>query len=111
MALIGPSRAADVVVNVLLPLAAAQGELDGKPGLARSAQAVYEAHPLLAENWITRLVRERTGLLPGGIPGVPPGAGQGDPIHSARAQQGLLAIYEGPCRDLRCGECPLSSDG
>ena len=22
-------------------------------------------------------------------------------------QQGLIDIYEGPCKDLRCGECPL----
>jgi hypothetical protein len=96
-ALIGPSRAADAAVNVLLPLAAAAAARDGDPRLAARAQAAYEAHGALSENWMTRLVRERTGLA----------AGRGDRVGTARTQQGLIAIYEGPCRDLRCGECPL----
>ena len=58
LALIGPSRAADAVVNVLLPLAAALGALSDDPALVRAAEAAYAAHPPLAENWITRLVRE-----------------------------------------------------
>ncbi len=95
-ALVGPSRAADVVVNVLLRLAAALGELEGDGALATAAGAVYAAHPLLAENWITRLVRERAALPPAG------------PVRTARAQQGLIAIYEGPCRDLRCADCQLA---
>jgi hypothetical protein len=95
VALVGPARAADAVVYVLLPLAAALGELDGDASLAQAAAAAYAAHPLLAENWVTRVVRERAALAHPG------------PIHTARAQQGLIAIYEGPCRDLRCGECPL----
>ena len=100
-ALVGPSRTADAVVNVLLPLAAALGGLEADALLAQAAAAAYAAHPLLAENWITRLVRERAALPHPG------------PIHTARAQQGLIAVYEGPCRDLRCRECPLPvlSDG
>ncbi|MDQ3700863.1 MAG: DUF2851 family protein, partial [Chloroflexota bacterium] len=92
-ALIGPSRAADVVVNVLLPLAAAAGEEQGDAALTAAAWAAFRSHTALAENWITRLMRERTGL---------------SLARSATAQQGLIALYEGPCRDLRCAECPLS---
>ncbi|HEX2035436.1 MAG TPA: DUF2851 family protein [Chloroflexota bacterium] len=97
-ALIGPSRAADAVVNVLLPLAIAVGQLQDDDTLCRRAQAAYRVHPPLAENWITRLMRERTGLA----------TGHGDLIRTAAIQQGLLAIYEGPCRDLRCECCPLN---
>ena len=103
-ALIGPSRAADAVVNVLLPLAAAAGEMHADEALREHARAAYQTHPLLAENWITRLVRERTGL-PAGTRGHP------DAVSTACAQQGLIAIYEGPCRDLRCAECPLGAPG
>jgi hypothetical protein len=85
--LLGPSRAADVVVNVLLPLAVA-----ATPA-ASVAGAVYQAHPALAENWITRLVRQRAQLAP---------------LRQAAAQQGLIEIYERTCRDLRCAECPLA---
>lgn len=101
-ALIGPSRAADAVVNVLLPLAAA-GTPAGAPDqdhlLAERARAAYHTHGRLAENWITRLVRERTGLA----------AGRDDALTTARAQQGLLAIYEGPCHSLHCSSCPLNA--
>ena len=90
------------MVNVLLPLAAALGEMAGDEALACATEAAYAAHPPLAENWITRLVRERAGMVPTGER-----TGAGYFVASAQAQQGLIAIYEGPCRDLWCGECPL----
>jgi hypothetical protein len=99
-ALVGPSRAADVVVNVLLPAVAAHADAGGDAELARRARGTFAAHPPLAENWITRLVRERTGL--DAAPGTT------DPVDSAAIQQGLIAIYEGPCAPLRCAACPLS---
>ncbi|HET7769105.1 MAG TPA: DUF2851 family protein [Chloroflexota bacterium] len=89
-ALVGAGRAADVVVNVLLPLAAALGDA----ALAGTARAAYECHPALAENWITRLVRERSALAA--------------PLN-ARAQQGLIHVYEQTCRALKCGECVLGA--
>ncbi len=97
-ALVGASRAADVVVNVFLPLAAALAAYRGDREREERARAVYQAHPPLAENWITRLVRERAGLP----------AGRGDPLATARHQQGLIALYEGPCHALVCRTCPLS---
>jgi hypothetical protein len=99
-ALIGPSRAADVVVNVLLPFAAALGEQSSDAKLVEAAHAAYAAHPPLTENWITRLVRNRTGI---------PTAGDGNVVRSARLQQGLIAIHEATCRVLRCSECLLAA--
>jgi hypothetical protein len=96
-ALVGPSRAADVVVNVLLPLAAAVGALEGDQPLLDRAWAAYRAHAPLAENWITRLVRQRAHLT-------------GDrhaTVGSAQLQQGLIQLYVGPCHALRCAACPL----
>jgi hypothetical protein len=99
-ALVGPSRAADVVVNVLLPLAAAAAALEGDQSLLERAWAAYRAHPPLAENWITRLVRQRAGLT-------------GDrhaTAGSARLQQGLIELYVGPCHSLSCAACPLGGE-
>jgi hypothetical protein len=88
-ALLGDSRAADVVVNVLLPLAATGARWAG------AARAVYLAHPALAENWITRLVRQRAAL--GAAP------------RRAVVQQGLIGVFETTCRDLLCARCPLGA--
>ena len=52
--LVGPDRAADIVVNVLLPLAAAVGHSRGDEALVAAAEAVYRVHPRLAANEITR---------------------------------------------------------
>lgn len=93
-ALVGSGRAADVVVNVLLPLAAADGALTGGRWLADAARHVYATHPPLAENWITRVVRDRSTLM--------------QPL-GARAQQGLIDVYERTCHALHCAECPLGT--
>jgi hypothetical protein len=95
-ALIGDSRAADVSINVLLPLAAAVGAITHDGDLTGAARCAYGEHPALAENWITRLVRERAG----------------EPTLPRRAivQQGLLGIYESVCRELRCGDCAAGGE-
>jgi hypothetical protein len=97
VALVGRSRGADVVVNVLLPLAGAVARATGDDHLLHLVWSAYHHHPTLAENWITRLVGERAGLA-----GWRPPSGR-----RAVVQQGLIALYEGPCRDLRCALCPL----
>jgi hypothetical protein len=101
VALVGPSRAADVVVNVLLPLAVAAGEALGNTELVDAAWETYRAHPPLAENWITRLVRQRAAL--------PRPAEASREAMTVRHQQGLIHVFEQTCRDLRCGECPLAA--
>jgi hypothetical protein len=103
-ALVGPSRAADIVVNVLLPLAAAAGTVQGDQALVARAWDCYRTHPVLAENWITRLVRQRARLesSPRG-----PRGGAEDHVPSARMQQGLIAVFEATCHALQCERCVL----
>ena len=57
---IGPDRALDVAVNVVLPLLHAWGRFTGDPGVAGSCLSLYERAPHLAENEVTR---EMTALL------------------------------------------------
>lgn len=89
-ALIGASRAADIVVNVLLPYTLAVAH-DGPPGTGYRARRVFLEHPLLAENWITRLMSKRTGYC----------------ARTAREQQGLIRLYEHYSHSLFCAQCPL----
>ena len=96
-ALVGPARAADIVVNVLLPLLSAWGLVTGNRDLSEAAREVYATHPALASNWITREVGRRIGL-----------GGRGEPtVRRASVQQGMIGLWEGPCRPLACTECPI----
>ena len=89
-ALIGASRAADIVVNVLLPYSLAVAR-DGPPGTGQRARRLFLEHPLLTENWITRLMSKRTGFR----------------ARTAREQQGLIQLYEHYSHSLFCTQCPL----
>lgn len=99
-ALVGPARAADIVVNVLLPLVSAWAMLTGNRGLAEACREVCATHPALSSNWITREVGRRIEV-----------GGRGEPaVRRASVQQGMIDLWEGPCRPLACTECPLGHD-
>lgn len=93
-ALLGKARAADIVVNVLLPFAAAWGRLNSRPELAGKALGIYRSYPRLAENTLERHMINQLGT----------GKYQ---VSTARRQQGLIHIYKTLCSQGRCGECPL----
>ena len=97
VALVGTSRAADMVVNILLPALIARGERDGKPDERESALAVYAAYPRLSENTITRAMA-----------GEALGPDRKKAIRTARHQQGLIHLYRLYCESRRCYQCPLS---
>jgi len=94
-ALIGAERAADIVVNVYLPWAAAMGRFTGDEQLADSAVAIYQAHPPLAPNQITRHMARQ--IL---------GADARRVLRTACLQQGLIHIYQGWCDERICQRCP-----
>lgn len=97
-ALVGRQRAAEVVVNVLLPLLAALPPRDGAEELRRRARAVYAAYPRRGDNEITRHM---------GLQLV--GSARPSQARSARRQQGLLGLYRTWCEARRCGLCPVAS--
>lgn len=81
-ALVGRGRAAEIVVNAVLPLAHAWAGLTDRWDVAARALALYRAHPKLPENAVTREMRAL--LAARGLPAHVPGA---------REQQGLLFLY------------------
>jgi len=96
-ALLGRERAADIVVNVLLPLADARGQAEAHPELSEKAFDIYRRYPALAENTIEKHMRRQLGLgryL----------------VNTARRQQGLLHIYKTRCSQGKCQDCPMSRE-
>jgi hypothetical protein len=89
--LIGPGRAREIVVNVVLPFitTCAANIKNGQPG--RKAGLIYAGYPSLPQNEITRYMG---GLL-------------GNQAYGACRQQGLLHIYHTWCRTRECAACPV----
>jgi len=93
-ALLGRGRAADIVVNVLLPFAVALGQAGSHPELAEQALEIYRNYPVLTENTLERHMRKQLGI-------------NRYLVNSARRQQGLLHIYKTLCSQGKCRECPI----
>jgi len=94
-ALIGQSRARDIIVNVVLPFCFAWGSVPGQDWLQDVSFSLYHNHPGLEENWITRHMKAKV---------LGDGAAKMD---SARQQQGLIQLHEAFCAGHKCHDCPL----
>ncbi|HZT07884.1 MAG TPA: DUF2851 family protein [Chloroflexota bacterium] len=94
-ALIGRQRAADIVVNVLLPWVGATARRSGDEALAAAATDALLAHAPLASNQITRHMASQ--IL---------GPHARVVRMTAVRQQGLIAIYRGWCDARACEACP-----
>jgi len=94
-ALLGNSKASEIMVNVVLPFAFSWGELSGQAEIAVKAMELYRSYPKLAKNEIIRHMEKQLCL-----------ADFTD--FTARRQQGLIHIFRNYCREGRCSECPLA---
>jgi hypothetical protein len=97
IALVGDSRASDMVVNILLPILIAHAETKAKGPLYAKVEEVYALYPKLAENKITRAMADEVF-----------GPRKRHAIKGARRQQGLIHLYRLYCEARRCYECPVS---
>jgi len=95
-ALLGNSKAGEIVVNVILPFAFSWGELANEAKLTENAIELYRNYPKLAENCITRHMKKQLGFE--------------EPFDfTVCHQQGLIHVFRNYCREGRCSECPLAS--
>ena len=97
-ALLGRSKAGEIIINVVLPFVFSWGEKTGDSELKGKALQLYLNYRGLASNETTRhmarqLCLEGTGSL------------------TACQQQGLIHIFRNYCREGKCGECPLVVGG
>ncbi|MCX6004475.1 MAG: DUF2851 family protein [Chloroflexi bacterium] len=93
-ALLGKGKAAEIVVNVILPYFISLALVNQDVGLICKAIDIYNDYHALPENDITRYMKSM--LLP---------------IRAQRLtaceQQGLLHIYHSHCRQKDCRQCPV----
>ena len=95
-ALLGNSKAAEILVNVVLPFAFSWGEITNEARLAEKAMELYRDYPRLAEHCITRHMTKQLNL-------------EEFPDFTACHQQGLIHIFRNYCREGRCSQCSLVS--
>ncbi|MEX1253777.1 MAG: DUF2851 family protein [Dehalococcoidia bacterium] len=95
-ALIGRSRAIELLTNAVLPWAAALGGLGGYAGRAARARGLFARLPRPSRYGALSFLE--ANLRPGPRP---------LPL-DARRQQGLLALYKTECTQGGCGRCALS---
>jgi hypothetical protein len=93
--LIGQTRADDIAINVLLPFAAALGEVNSEPAPAEKALALFGSYPAVKSNTVERHMQRQFGL-------------RSSQVNSAQCQQGLLYLYKNWCTQGRCWECELA---
>jgi len=96
-ALLGRGRAADIVVNILLPFAVAWGQVGSHPELVQKAFELYRNYPVLDVNALEKHMIYQLGI-------------SRYAVNSARRQQGLIHIYRTMCSQGRCGDCPIGCE-
>jgi hypothetical protein len=93
---IGKSRAADIIINVLLPFAYAWSKNNGQKELWEKACTLFCSYPALETNTIKRHMQVQLSL-------------KNSQINSTLRQQGLLHLYRNYCTQGRCGECNVAN--
>jgi hypothetical protein len=93
-AILGNSKAGEIVINVVLPFAFSWGELANDPELMKKPMELYNNYPKLAENEITRHMAQQLCL-------------EDLSDFTACHQQGLIHIFRNYCREGRCSQCLL----
>ncbi|GHO92777.1 hypothetical protein KSF_028250 [Reticulibacter mediterranei] len=88
------ARADILIVNVILPFAAAVALLENDSVLYSEAEKLYIAHPGLPSNTIIRMMCRQLRL-------------ERHPTGSCQ-QQGLHYIYQQSCREKQCARCMMS---
>lgn len=91
--LIGPGRADEMAVNVVLPFTLAWAQARQDKRLAQAALTLYQHYPKLSPYGILRRLTAALGR---------------ELTAGARRQQGMLRIFHRYCRQGGCNRCPLA---
>lgn len=93
--LLGRERAAEIVVNVLLPFALAWSQKSGEVALSHQVYSIYHRYHRLESNSIERHMLQQLAV-------------NRNLVSTARRQQGILHIYRSFCTQGKCGDCVFS---
>jgi hypothetical protein len=91
--LIGPGRAHEIAVNVVLPFALAWAQARQDKALAQAALTRYQGYPNLSPYGIVKRLTAALGR---------------EVTAGARRQQGMLHLFNRYCRHGGCNRCPLA---
>ena len=118
--LIGADRAADMVINIVLPFLAAFGRDQRRSTLSQSALTAYRLHPKLASNelvenvarqvfrhWLENPAEAQSYLESQTVKGRVPALTVARLIEGARRQQGLIYLHHNFCAEQNFTVCPL----
>lgn len=94
-ALLGREKASAIVLNTILPFAAAFGRLNSDSRLKRQATEIYAGYPERGDNELTRYMKQQLRLGP-------------NIRLSACQQQGLIHLFHTYCRRRNCRQCPVA---
>ena len=98
-ALLGTSRAREIMVNVAIPMAVCLARSRGDDSLMASLRDLYLSTGSVSSNRLTRYMTSLTG------------AGELEGMSRAARQQGMLHIYRRWCRSKSCGDCAAGYGG
>ena len=101
-ALIGAGRAADIIVNKLLPITLLWVEHSQSSTLTEAVQRLYNSYPKLQENRITQQIKAQIFSQEQPIKLISP---------SAKKQQGAIYLYNNFCSSQLCDLCPIIEGG
>jgi hypothetical protein len=96
--LIGKERAADILINIVLPVAYLWAERVQSRQLIEVVQLLYDKHPKLQDNVITNQVIQQLFCEKRMARSV---------INTAKRQQGLIYLYKMFCSSRICDMCPI----
>jgi hypothetical protein len=95
-ALLGKGRAADIIINIILPFALIQAKQISCSELERKIMEIYNRYPRLMVNRIESHMCNQLGI-------------NSYLVNSARRQQGLIHIYRTLCSQGKCYDCSLGT--
>ena len=101
-ALIGKPRASDIIVNKLLPLILVWAEESQSSKLSDVVQKIYDHHPKLEDNFITKKLTAQIFTDQQPIKHISP---------SAKKQQGTIYLHKNFCASQLCELCPILNSG
>ena len=101
-ALIGAARAADIIVNKLLPITLLWAEQSQSPTLTEAVHRLYNSYPKLQENRITQRIEAQIFSQEQPIKLISP---------SAKKQQGAIYLNNNFCSSQLCDLCPIIEGG
>jgi hypothetical protein len=91
--LIGQNRIDDIIINSLLPMVILYGRKFREFRLEKSAMSLYHLYPHISDNDTSRILVDQ--FL------------EGNPLKTAKQQQGAIQLYKFYCSDAKCSKCDV----